>query len=201
MLKRGMALLLAGAVFTTASALGCSPTTRGGGGGTTTTSKTTTRGGGAGMATNEKKAGTLSSADRQFVEKAAAGDRTEIALANFALKHAQSNTTKQFAQRIVADHTKNLKVVTALADKLGVKLSTSAPAEVASTEKQFADKKGMNFDVAYLNMMVKEHTKDVAEFARQAKVASNPAVRAYAASTEPTLKTHLALAEQARKKV
>ncbi|HEY9722156.1 MAG TPA: DUF4142 domain-containing protein [Oscillatoriaceae cyanobacterium] len=205
MLKRGMAFLVVSALLTAAPAMAWTHS-KGGGGGTTTTTTTKThvRGGGAGstMTTNTTKTkSTLSTADRQFVEKAAAGDRTEIALGNFAMQHAQSPTTKQVADRIVKDHTKDLQTVTAMAKKLGVTLPTSEPAEVASTEKQLSSKTGLDFDVAYLNMMVKEHTKDIAAFERASKLASNPAVKAYANAAVPTLKSHLALSEKARRKV
>jgi putative membrane protein len=62
------------------------------------------------------------------------------------------------------------------------------------------DQKSMNklsglsgdaFDREYVNMMVKDHEKDVKEFERASTKAKDPDVRAFAAKTLPTLREHL----------
>jgi putative membrane protein len=49
--------------------------------------------------------------------------------------------------------------------------------------------------------MVKDHTKDVAEFQREAKSGSNPDIKQFASSTLPTLESHLSEAKSVDSKV
>ena len=51
------------------------------------------------------------------------------------------------------------------------------------------------FDRAYMDHMVKDHKKDVAEFKTQAESGKDPQIKAFAAKTLPTLQEHLKLAE------
>ena len=50
---------------------------------------------------------------------------------------------------------------------------------------------GDAFDREYINMMVKDHEKDVKEFEKASTKAKDPDVRAFAAKTLPTLREHL----------
>jgi putative membrane protein len=70
----------------------------------------------------------------------------------------------------------------------------------ANTGETLDDQKAMNklsglsgdaFDREYINMMVKDHEKDVKEFEKASMKAKDPDVRAFAAKTLPTLREHL----------
>jgi putative membrane protein len=70
----------------------------------------------------------------------------------------------------------------------------------ADTGMNMDDQKDMNklaglsgdaFDREYINMMVKDHEKDVKEFEKASTQAKDPDVRAFAAKTLPTLREHL----------
>jgi putative membrane protein len=70
----------------------------------------------------------------------------------------------------------------------------------ANTGMNMDDQKDMNklsglsgdaFDREYVNMMVKDHEKDVKEFEKASTKAKDPDVRAFAAKTLPTLREHL----------
>lgn len=52
------------------------------------------------------EAGNLTSSEKQFVEKAAAGNTAEIKLAELALRKSQDQKIKDFANRMIADHGK-----------------------------------------------------------------------------------------------
>ncbi|MGE3774508.1 MAG: DUF4142 domain-containing protein, partial [Gammaproteobacteria bacterium] len=67
---------------------------------------------------------------------------------------------------------------------------TLPPAQQAALERL----KGLDadaFDRAYVQAMVKDHRKDVAEFEKQAQSADDPDLRRYAEQTLPTLQSHL----------
>jgi putative membrane protein len=52
------------------------------------------------------KADTLTSSEKQFVEKAAAGNTAEIKLAQLAEKKSRNSKVKDFANRMITDHGK-----------------------------------------------------------------------------------------------
>ena len=54
---------------------------------------------------------------------------------------------------------------------------------------------GAQFDKAYMNYMVADHKKDVADFQKEAAHANDPDVKNFAQTTLPTLESHLQQAE------
>ena len=50
---------------------------------------------------------------------------------------------------------------------------------------------GAEFDKAYIDMMVKDHKKDVAEFEKESKGAKDSDLKSWASTTLPTLQDHL----------
>ena len=65
-----------------------------------------------------------------------------------------------------------------------------------ATKDRLEKLSGNEFDQAYMRDMVKDHTKDVAEFQKAASTASNPDVKSFAEQTLPTLQSHLKQARQ-----
>src|SRR5690349_13091189 len=54
--------------------------------------------------TTNSQSAALNPDDRSFVEKAAVGGKAEVELGQLALQKAQNDQVKQFAQRMVTDH-------------------------------------------------------------------------------------------------
>jgi putative membrane protein len=81
----------------------------------------------------------------------------------------------------------------AIAKKKGVDLSK---------EKPMAMKIGdANFDKDYLDAMVKDHEKDLAEFQGEAKNGTDTDVKTFAGKTSQVIKMHLAMVKSARAKM
>lgn len=164
-------------------------------------SPTDTRMGGTSNASADTAAGTnhakskLSHADRKFIENAAKGGMGEVELGKVAQERAADQQVKQFAAKMVQDHSKANEKLRQLAQEKGVTL----PADTTFTEKHEANKlaklEGTNLDREYMKHMVKDHKKDVKEFRRQAQKAKDPDVKSFAQSTLPVLQEHLQLAE------
>lgn len=127
----------------------------------------------------------------EFMMKAAQGGMAEVELGKMAASKAQSPEVKAFAQRMVADHTKANTELKAVAAKMNATL----PTEVSSEHKEMMDDlsklSGAEFDKEYVSMMVEDHEKDVAEFQKAADGNPNADLKAFAAKTLPTLKSHL----------
>jgi len=134
------------------------------------------------------KGGTLTSADRTFIENAMKGGRAEVAMGRMAVERASDPAVKQFGQMMIDDHSKANTELEALARQKGV----SPPPEASDAKQsQLANMRGDQFDKAYVSMMLADHQKDVAEFQKQARSASDPDVKNFAAKTLPTLQMHL----------
>lgn len=133
----------------------------------------------------------LSSADRQFLHKAAEGGQAEVQLGQLAQEKAQDPKVKQFGERMVKDHSEANQKLESLASSKGVDVPTKLNAKDEKTKDELSKLSGAQFDRAYMNHMVKDHTKDVSEFRKESKSAKDPDVKQFAAQTLPTLESHL----------
>ena len=140
-------------------------------------------------------------ADKAFVMKAARGGMAEVELGKLAADKASSADVKQFGQRMVDDHGKAGDELKTLARSKNIEL----PAQIDPKDKALHDKlsklSGEAFDRAYMQAMLADHRKDVAEFRTESRAGKDPDVKAWAAKTLPTLEEHLKLAQDANKAV
>jgi putative membrane protein len=139
----------------------------------------------------------LSHADREFVEKAARGGMAEVELGKLAQTHASNDQVKQFAAKMVTDHSKANEELRQLAQEKGVTMP-AGPSHMDEHEMSKLSKlAGADFDREYMKNMVKDHEKDVKEFQKESSKAKDADVRNFAAKTLPTLQQHLQLAQNA----
>lgn len=143
----------------------------------------------------KQSAGTASS-DAMFVKKAARGGLAEVELGQLAVQKASSEEVKKFGQRMVDDHGKANEQLKQVAAQEHIELPTEPGAQEKATKARLEKLSGEQFDKAYMSDMVKDHQKDVAEFARESKIAKDPAVKSFAQQTLPTLREHLKEAEK-----
>jgi putative membrane protein len=131
----------------------------------------------------------LSEKDRTFMKKAAKGGTMEVAMGNLAEKNGQNDDVKSFGKRMVTDHTKANDELKSIASQKGVQL----PAK-ESKHKWTSDK-------AYIDMMVKDHEKDLAEFKEEASSGSDPDVKKFADDTAKVVQEHLDLVKEIQGKL
>src|SRR5207237_9857954 len=106
----------------------------------------------------------LSAKDKTFMKKAAKGGMMEVAMGKLAEQNGQSDDVKSFGKRMVTDHSKANDELKSIAQQKGVQLPAKEP------------KLKWTSDKAYIDMMVKDHEKDLAEFKEEASGGSDPAV-------------------------
>lgn len=143
----------------------------------------------------------LSHADRSFVEKAAKGGMAEVELGKFAQERASSEQVKQFAAKMVEDHSKANEALRSLAQAKGVTMPAGPGLEENHEMSRLSKLTGADFDREYMKHMVKDHQKDVKEFRKEADKAKDADVKGFASNTLPTLQEHLKLAEDANNAV
>ena len=135
------------------------------------------------------KSSSLSVKDKTFMKKAAKGGMLEVALGKLAEQNAQNEDVKSFGKRMVTDHSKANDELKSIASQKGVQLPTKEP-----NVKWTSDK-------AYMDAMVKDHEKDLAEFQEEAKTASDPEVKKFAEDTAKMVQQHLELAKETQSKL
>jgi putative membrane protein len=141
----------------------------------------------------------LSPAEKAFVTKAAEGGQAEVELAQLALQKAESQAVKALAQRIAEDHQRANQELQIIAEQKAVTLPSTLGKEHAAEKSRLEGLSGAQFDRAYVQQMIKDHRKDIAEFEQISTKAADADVKAFASKTLPTLKEHLAQAESAAK--
>jgi putative membrane protein len=143
--------------------------------------------------------GQLSAMDKQFVTKAAQGGMAEVELGQLAQQNAESQEVKDFGKRMVDDHTKANDQLKQIAEQKGVTVPSDLPAKEKATKDRLSKLKGEQFDRAYMQHMVMDHQKDVAEFKKASTSAKDSDVKSFASQTLPTLQDHLKQAQQVSK--
>ena len=143
----------------------------------------------------------LSHSDREFIENAAKGGMAEVELGQFAQQHASNEQVKQFAAKMVTDHSKANEELRQLAQEKGVTMP-AGPSHMDNHEMTKLSKlTGADFDREYMKNMVKDHEKDVKDFQKEASKARDPDVKNWANKTLPTLQEHLQMAQTANQTV
>ncbi len=135
--------------------------------------------------------------EKAFVSKALQGGEAEVELGKLALEKSQSDDVKQFAQKMVSDHSQmGEKWFKPVAQQMGV----SEPKGPSKKDKKLIEKlqglTGPQFDIEYIQAMVKDHREDLKDFRDQAQSAQDPAVKQIAEQGQKIISVHLQLIEQ-----
>ena len=136
-----------------------------------------------------KSGGKLSAADKTFMMNAVKGGTMEVEWGKLAAQNAQNADVKKFGNRMVTDHSKANGELMALAKEEGVTLpGAKSPGKWKS-------------DKDYMDMMVKDHQADVAEFQKEAQGGTDPDLKAFAAKYSKVVQEHLNMAKQTQGKL
>jgi putative membrane protein len=136
----------------------------------------------------------LSSADKTFATEAAHGGLAEVQMGQLALQKASSPQVKEFAQRMVTDHTQANQDLMQLAKAENLTLPTQLDPKHKSEMDRLSAMSGNAFDAAYMQHMVQDHKKTVADFQKQAQSGSDPALKSFAQKYLPIIQQHLQMA-------
>jgi putative membrane protein len=133
--------------------------------------------------------------DETFLRNAAEGSMAEVKLGQLAEEKAQAPEVKNFAKRMVEDHSKAVEELKQIGSQEGINLPTDTSHKDAETYNRLAKLSGPEFDRAYAQEMVKDHQKDIAEFKKGETEVQKPALKQFAQRELPTLQSHLELAQ------
>ena len=142
------------------------------------------------------KADQQAAIDKMFVKKAMQGNIAEVQLGQLTLQKSNNDQVKQFARKMIDDHTKLNEQMRSVA----LQLSVEIPTEVSKKDKSLIGKmqalSGPAYDQAYIKEMVKDHKQDLSDFHMEA---SNGHVKDVATQGSKIISEHLQMAQQLAK--
>jgi putative membrane protein len=137
----------------------------------------------------------LTPAEKEFLTKVSQSNRAELQIAQMARERSMNPEVKGFAEMLVADHQKALEGVFGLMRKYGMRGPDTFSPEGMLQVSNLSKLSGAEFDNEFASLMVKNHQQSVKLFEEQSRVLRNPDVKDYVDTLIPTLKQHLAIAE------
>ena len=134
----------------------------------------------------------MNSADKAFVTKAAEANLAEIDAAKVIEREAHDAAVKDFAARMVSDHTQaNQK----LAEISGTALPAQPSASERTHQSELQKLSGSTLDRTYLADELAGHKQVISEFENEIEHGHDQTVKDYAEQTLPTLQDHIRIAE------
>ncbi|MBK4735557.1 DUF4142 domain-containing protein [Noviherbaspirillum pedocola] len=161
--------------------------------GTATDAGTST---GAATSAASKGASKMSAADQRYMKDIAQSNLAEIAASKIALENGQAQQVKDFAQKMIDDHTQAENELQTLAQSKGVQLPTEPDAKHRALAKMMSGLKGEAFDRRYMKETgLTDHQKTAKLLHKVADKAKDPDLKAYAQKTLGPVEQHLAMAQ------
>lgn len=132
--------------------------------------------------------------DREFIIMAAQGNNAEIQTSQLALERATDEAVRQYAQRMIDEHTAANQELEPLAAERGVELPTTPSSFDAAVLERLSQVPDAEFDRAYMDTQVNAHLKSLAVFRTGAQQVEDTALQSYARTLLPTIGEHLEMA-------
>jgi putative membrane protein len=143
----------------------------------------------------------ISPTTADFVKEVAISDMFEIESSKLAQDKGNA-AEKTFASQMITDHTKTSTELKGLvtSGKVKAELPTALDSSHQSKLDKLKSESGKDFSSDYDSIQVSAHKDAVSLFERYAKGGDNPDLKNWAGKTLPTLKHHLEMAENLKKK-
>jgi putative membrane protein len=135
------------------------------------------------------------SADRNFITSAAEANLAEIDMAKMVGQKSTDPAVKDFANRMVTDHTQASQNLASVAEMNGVKLPTEASAAERNQKSELEKLSGAQLNDAYLRDELQGHKETISAFESEIEHGQNQEAKNCAEQTLPTLQDHIRIAE------
>lgn len=143
-----------------------------------------------------------------FLAEAIRGGLAEVELAKAAQQKAANSEVKQFAERVVRDHSAVNDKLMELAKKHKIEVDGTygtpplrPPQEAKGELQQLSGMSGEKFDQAFVSSMVEDHQKAIALYKEQAEKGKNEEIGDLVSVALPVLEAHLEMARSLSGKV
>jgi len=126
-----------------------------------------------------------------FAVAAANGGMMEVELGKVAQEHASNPRVKAYGAMMVKDHSEANAKLKEIASSLNIAIPDSVSDDTRKDIDKMKKKKGRDFDKEYVDMMLDDHKKDIADFRKCADNCSDSTIKSFASNTLPVLEKHL----------
>jgi len=145
---------------------------------------------------NDKDTNKKQLSDKEFVQKVSAGGLAEVNMGNLARTKAADPAVRQFAERLVRDHTKANQELIQLANRKGWTLARTMNQHQQQEYDKLLKLSGQAFDREFVQHQVKDHKMDIRMFQNEAENGKDKDLQNWAKQCVPTLKEHLQIAQK-----
>jgi putative membrane protein len=136
------------------------------------------------------------SEEQAFVRGAASGGMLEVQAAKLALQKAQRQEVKDFAQKIIDDHTKSNQQLMQIAQSKQIQVPREMKAGHRGELQDLQELSGQQFEDAYIIGQVGDHMKMVLKFRNCSQKLQDAELKKFAQQQLPALQQHLQHAQQ-----
>src|SRR5579871_5851475 len=106
---------------------------------------------------------------KTFAKKASAAGLAEVNLSQLAVRFSRNPGVRQFAQRMIEDHTKANVELTTLANRKSIALAERMDEKHQTKYKDLSKMSGSEFDAAFMKCMMMDHEEAVKLFESASK--------------------------------
>jgi putative membrane protein len=135
-------------------------------------------------------------ADQTFITRATRGGLAEVEMARLAEQKAGSQSVREFARKMIADHEQTNRSLHGLAESDGASAPDQLDAENRQTRDALGHLSGAEFDIEYLRLQVQAHQRMAQLMEYVIGSGADPQVQRFASTALPKVFTHLAMAQQ-----
>lgn len=134
--------------------------------------------------------------DRKMMQDLAHANASEIAAGKLALEKSQNDQVKQYAQKLIDDHTQAQQELQKIADAKDVKLENEPDAKHKSMVKTMSALEGEKFDKMYLSQGgARDHKNTYQLLQKMQKQSKDKDLQVLAQKIEPAVQQHLTMAQ------
>jgi putative membrane protein len=138
----------------------------------------------------------LTDADTQFVLVQTENNAAESQAAQLALQHSRNQTVRDFAGKIITDHTYAQDTLSSIAQMHHLQNPAVLTDQHRQMLAQLAQLDGPAFDRAYVDSLVRAHTMMIEELNYQLVHGTDQHISAWVQNTRPILLQHSEIAQQ-----
>ena len=143
-----------------------------------------------GVVAAQAQAANPSRADKHFVTAAGGAGLAEVQAAQLATQKSGRQDVKDFAQRMITDHTKAGDQLKQIADSEGLSLPTAPGKGDTKAIAKLQGESGAAFDADYIKGQRSAHNKAVKLFSKESASGQDATLKSFAGQTLPTLQDH-----------
>jgi putative membrane protein len=138
----------------------------------------------------------LTAADTHFVSAQLEGNLMEVKAGQLALQDSRDQDIRNFAQKMITDHTAAIETLTPIAQRHGIQVPTVLTPMQQGVLDRMSKLSGLQFDRSYMDAMVRSHDRTLKQLDDQLIHGQSQEINAWVQNTRPVVLQHIRIAQQ-----